>query len=554
MSEINYIVVDIRIGPPGRKHLSQMRRDFQNAAAKLFLGDGQICRVAHDSSFSMSYSQTDEDAGHIQTILDDALRVSSGSYEQKIHALVVDFTLSPPENIRDPIFIYLAQKLVALFKSSQIQNCMILLPFADPLDEKSLLVQRFERLAEDSPGSSVVVLALNGDPVVRPLHCNDFPNMCVKYAEIQKAHQDDPTEELKSKMVRRLGCFWRARQDEPQRIFSYLIDNGDTEFGILLDRWWQEKKPQCDTLFYDTGNISSMTEAVKTFSLRHKLRSERIVDVLSNSNLFELWTGGKRCCVVLDAVETGDSFIAHKTALERKGWCVCHDVLTALMKGGGKAREIGGHLVSCFLPVDRDPENVLEMQRCLHLPETRRDCEGFDQLRSFDIWYMAYMSNWQPEPEVPDNIGYAYKAVPIFPRILELFGDYVAYKMDMVLKDDGLPLDYFIIHPDEDGAKSVSGKLRTRLDPGVMIVRVPRKYIKQAQANDNEWASVIAAIEKSDNAMNEEWLFRLQTIQKAPAIITDVFNASGSTFQSLYALLRHLKIPCQCYFPFVEPR
>ena len=552
MHETNYIVVDIRIGAPGRKHLTQMRRDFQDATARLFLGNGVINRLAHDSSFSISNSQTDEDAGHIQTLLDEALQIPGISFQPKIHALVIDFTWSPPEGIRDPVLILLAEKLIACFKAGQIESCMILLPFVDQPDDKSLLVQRFGRLEKDSPGSRVLILALNGGPIVRPNPAKPYPDMQSKYAEIQKAHQDDPTEELKSKMVRRLGCFWRARRDEPQRFYSYLIDNGDTELGVLLDRWWRDKRPQCDVLLHDTVNMPSMTVAVQTFALRNKLRFARITDVLNNTDIIGTSVASRRACIVLDAVETGDTFIATKRTLESKGWHICPEVLTVIMKGGGMARDVDGHRITCFLPVERDPQDVLEMQRSLHLPESRHDSDSIDQLRSFDIWYMAQQSGWEPEKDVPENIGFPYKTVPVFPKMLEMFGDFVAYKMDMILKNDGLPLDYFIIHADEDGAKSVSSRLRTRLGPALIIVRVPRKYIKQAQARENDWGSVISEIKTSGKAKDEEWLFRLQTIQNAPAIITDVFNASGSTFLSLHALLRHHRIPCQCYFPFVD--
>jgi len=545
---INYVVADIRIGTPGPRYLSSERRAFQDKVVKLLLRGGKVNRVAHPHSFSYSYSQLDQNAGHIQALLDQALGILAARFSEKVDALLVDFTWSPPDLVRDPILILLAEKVVEFFKAGRINTCMVLLPFTQQLTTESLIVKRFDQLLTEAPKSRVVILALDGKPVFCPSEVSTRPDIKEKYALLAKAIQKDPLQELEKKVVRRLGRFRSSRRPNASRIFSYLIDNCDAELLALLHRWWREKHPKCNAILYDTGNLPSMTNAVKTFAERHKLPYARVTDVMEGLQLLVNVASPKRCCLILDVVETGDTFLAHKKALEGMGWHISPEVVAGINRGGGKERKLQGHTLSCFLPVDPDPERAIQLQDSLDLPFSGHGPENFDQLRSFDMWYMAHESDWEREKDVPENIGFSYKIVPIFPRMLELYGDYVAYKMHDVLQQNGLPLDFFIIHPRESGAESVSDKLRTRLDPRVVVVRVPRHYIKKAQAKNDDWEQV----KKHIDPTKEEWYYRLTHMGKASAIITDVFNASGSTFRSLHALLKSLGIPCFCYFPFVD--
>ena len=90
---INYVVADIRIGTPGPRYLPSDRRAFQDKVVRLLLRERRSKRVAHEHSFSYSYSQVDQNAGHIQALLDQALVSSPKASSEKIHALTSRFHL-----------------------------------------------------------------------------------------------------------------------------------------------------------------------------------------------------------------------------------------------------------------------------------------------------------------------------------------------------------------------------------------------------------------------------------------------------------------------------
>jgi hypothetical protein len=132
--------------------------------------------------------------------------------------------------------------------------------------------------------------------------------------------------------------------------------------------------------------------------------------------------------------------------------------------------------------------------------------------------------------------------------MLSEYGDWLAFKMEQFLKMLNHPQNLFVVHPDEAGAISVSDKLKLRYKHNrLTIIKIPREFIKLAQENENNWEKILIG-----DVKNKDWYIELSSITNASALITDVFNASGSTFLSIYTLLKYFKIGVFCYFPFVD--
>jgi adenine/guanine phosphoribosyltransferase-like PRPP-binding protein len=252
------------------------------------------------------------------------------------------------------------------------------------------------------------------------------------------------------------------------------------------------------------------------------------------------------CLIILDVVETGGTLLEYVEKLNEVGITPHGDVLSAISKAGYKETRVGDFRVSSFAV--REPQTPSEpcLQCELRLPFTSDDEESFNHLRAFDMWFMAEQVGWEAETDIPDNIGHGYDVVPKFTEMLNEYGDWIAYKMEKFYNQRNRPENIFVIHPDELGARAVSDKLRIRFNNQLSIVKVPRKAIKLAQSLNNSWEKAFLKIGK------EEWVKQLESLSQASAIITDIFNASGSTYQALFQLLRYFNISVFCYFPFVD--
>jgi adenine/guanine phosphoribosyltransferase-like PRPP-binding protein len=537
------IVVDIRIGTPGPQRLSERRISFQDQAVKMFFPNEKINRLGHMHSFDFSYGKLDSDASYIEEILNIACQPFYSETEAATRALIIDFTESPFDLVRDPILLHLASKLDALFKAKVCSHAVLLLPFTHLPAKDCLLFSRLEKIQDEAHGCEVHILVRDGSFKRLP---DGTVEILTDYVSLLQAQQADPLDQLKKKMVRRIGRFKSSSHGDKTRVFSYLIDNCEEELLLLMQKWWQQNHIQCDALVYDTVNIPSMTDAVRAFAEKIKIPYLPLSSITQDPNLLRDVKEPKQCFLILDVVETGQTLLRHSEAIESQGCSVYKNVLAVISRGGGLERQVGKFSVTSFTHVDLDPDFPIKMQDALELPYSSHSLEALEVLRSFDMWFMAHEAGWGPETDVPET-GYGYKLVPVFTRILEMFGDWIAYKMDKALQNRYIPQDVFIIHPDETGASSVSDKLRTRLDPKLLIVRVPRIYIHEAQKQSNDWSKVLGLVRK-----DEEWFDLLGKMRDASAIITDIFNASGGTFQTMYALLNYYGIPCAGYFPFVD--
>lgn len=121
--------------------------------------------------------------------------------------------------------------------------------------------------------------------------------------------------------------------------------------------------------------------------------------------------------------------------------------------------------------------------------------------------------------------------------------------MREMLNDYGLDSRrLFVVHPREAGAQSVSGRLAERCGENISIVQVEREVIARAQALDNAWDVTLKEI-----GTDFEWWRQLMSFDShGSAVIVDVFNATGRTYESLHRLVEHFGITVRCYFPMVD--
>ena len=548
---MRFIVLDIKIGSVGKKPISKDRMTFhENVAKMLFPEENEQRCLPPKFSVPLDYKELISTPEIIMTIMDDTFSIYRDIKSNSLCDLyIIDFTSNNLDLPRESLLIHIWNKLSEYFKKSNNLKFLILLKSLPSTE--SVSHNRLKRLKEDIGNNSVILIENSGNYISFPEDQNINLKKS-KYQNYVNKLNRSPIFRLRNKLIRRLGNFpLSSKNTKETRFYSYLIDNCDSELHQILKEWWRKNKPECDAIIYDSPNLESLSISVRTFSIELDLPFYRMEDLMkSNTKLLSRASKHKRCLLILDVVGTGTTLLNYNNFLRKNNISISKNVLTAINKGTAIETEIrtktGNFNVEGFLEVDKDPTTPIQIQRELNLPLTSDNYETYDKIRAFDFWYMAYTVGWEPETDVPDNIGYKYDIVPIFTKMLSEYGDWIAYKMEQFLKKTNHPQNFFVIHPDESGAISVSDKLKLRFNR-LTIIKVPRSVIRLAQNNDNNWDGIL-----SSQGRDENWYFELNSIRNASAIITDVFNASGSTFLSIYKLLKYLRINVFCYFPFVD--
>jgi adenine/guanine phosphoribosyltransferase-like PRPP-binding protein len=314
----------------------------------------------------------------------------------------------------------------------------------------------------------------------------------------------------------------------------------ENELFELLRGWWDSQATDARNIVFDLRNNASFKNAVKAFGTRRAIPTARIDDVIRNSELQRALKGVGSSTLVLDVVNTGSTLEKHARALERLGMSVSKHALAAINKGGSTHTKVKDFDVWAFLCRPHDGVTEPCVQCALDLPQTDESAEAFGHLRAFDYLQMAEAAGWEVEPDAPVSVGQQYRMVPNFSRVLELYGDYIAYRLYLALRQWNFPADWFVVHPKEPDSTALSEALQIPLDRPLTIVRVPRKSIEAAQGIGNAWERVLEQ-EEEDRSWIEQ-LTALSGDTERGALILDIFNGSGSTFRSLESLLYHMRI------------
>jgi hypothetical protein len=542
MRRTTFISLNVKLGLAGGGALEFDRISFHRKLLQiLFPRKKNLTRLGLNRTSPFDFTRMRLDAAYVSNLINDALLESLAS--KSLDVLLIDFSNNSFGLLRDPILIQLSDVLGQLSGKGICSTFVLLLPDIPPPESASR--QHFQALSEGHPSSKLIAIANDGDSIWLPRH-GKISSLKGRYVKHLQSLEVELTERFRRKIVRRLGHFPRARHSRGCRLYSYLADNCEKELLELLKNWWTRTKRKPNAFVYDSLSNPSLNAAIKALSTSKKVPFYRVTDLFDIRDEAAKAREHKSITLVVDVVETGETVVQQLTKLREMGINVGNEVLAAISKGSNR-QKLGELKITSFASFPAEPDSDECIQCELGLSQTSDVTEYFDTLRAFDFWYMAHEVGWECEPDIPENIGEGYKMIPRFREMLMAHGDWIAYKMERLYKTLPYPEDIFVIHPQEDGADEVSKNLRLRFDEHLSVVQIPRTAIKVAQAHSNAWDQILPKLKGS-----EEWVSQLQSLSSARALITDIFNASGSTFRCLSALLRHFQIPIFCYFPFVD--
>lgn len=547
MRSSRFASIQIQIGAVALAPISQQQVDFHSAVAVKTLDNPAIERIGAHYSIPVS----NHDAVHDASALSDRLikqitaLTSSGDKESRIvDSCILDLCTTPFFTLREPLLLALSIGIAELCKSGLCADFTILLPKMPGKDGAFHRTLRY--FAELVPTNRYIIrlIANNGYGINYVTGENPLEtSQDTEYANLLTKTYGDYREVLRKRCVRRLGHFktYNNRTGGFRcRHYSYLMHDCGNELSQCFREWWNSLQCDVQGILYDLGNNDLLREVVIAHANSVSIPSERIVDVVQSEQLTAIFRPLQSCVVILDAIDTGDTFEIYSKQLKDNGIQVLPHLFVGVNKHGDRLAALN---VSVNGVIKKSSEATAEScPQCeLHLPPTSEAAEELIKVRSFDLLEMVQASGWIKEPvrEVPDNVGVQYQFLPNFAEILHHYGDWLAFKTYNALLDRGLPEAWFVIHPEEGDSSTFSQCLYDCVGDQLSIVRVPRKWIKKAQTHGNSWSAIL------QESSGEDWCQQLRELRDASALVLDIFNASNSTCKSLVSLIQeecHLQV------------
>lgn len=536
MKPLQYLSLDVRFGAASIQTINPQQIKFHELVAKkLFPNAKTLSRNGSDDLSSINHRQIVYKPNEIQNIILSEFRKLADSGVNHVDFCLIDFTGNPFVSIRDPLLLALSYSIIGACEKNECKHFAILLP--ELPGEKSASVMQFKRLPElISEDFKVVFLANDGERFTFSSNSYSFPDIKNDYINAIDELYGNPEFRLEQKCIRRLGHFqnhYYQGDSKTCRPYSYYMYDCSSELKTLFDAWWQGTNNNYEIILFDLRNNSEFREAIVAFAEENVLRVERIIDVLDNKiDVKDLIDYGE-IVLVLDVVDSGTKLKQYVEALEALGLRIAQNIAVAINKTGSKTNKIGDFKIHGFLskPVYRLEEECIQCK--LGLPFSDDRGESFMRIRSYDMHYMVNDVGWESEPkvEVP-KIGLPYPKLPIFSKMLNDYGDWIVYKMYMLLRDNNLPDSWFIIRPDEPDAMTISENLQRCTDYKITVISVPKKCINDVQSNNDKWETVLPKLK------NAYWVEQIKkTTKDSSALILDIINASDSTALSLINLV-----------------
>jgi len=555
---MKFLSFDIRIGSATRKPLKETRLKFHENVVNAFYPNERIERVGISETSPITYEEHESSPNVIYDIIHSKITAYK-QINKRIDLCLVDLTSNDHYLLREQLLDPLYRSCQKSAEENRCDHYLILA--RNVLGNKSSAELIRKRIPEIKSGDYSITLVFdNGDyEITSSRKHRKNPTFNAKYIAARQEMEGDIDQRLENKCICKLGHFHTRYLDSRIRCrhFSYFMhEDSEKDFKDVFDKWWHNNKRTEKNILFDLKNNMAFRDAIAAFceSIRdpeNKVKAFRLESILQPENkryLDEVRKGGD-CLLILDVIETGKTLKEYVNLLKDQHINISKDVVVAINKTGSLESKLSEYNIHGFVKQKQSQSVEGKCVQCeLGLPEDSDDSESFLRIRTFDMLYMADKAGYDKETDVPPR-GVAYRAIPRFHVILETFGDWIAYKLLLLLHSQMLPDQYFIIYPDQIQSRAMVDKMK-RLGPSGYkfdVIPVNDKLLKEASKHNDDWAAVF------DMHLVDPLRMQLESIKgKKQAIILDIFWGSGGTYRRLEKLLELFGMTPYAYICLVD--
>ncbi|OLF09877.1 hypothetical protein [Actinophytocola xanthii] len=522
----------VRLGAPTQEPVDDRRRQLHLWVARRLLNSVRERRPATTTKYLPP-----EQIRSYPRLLGELLDLPNGGDEQTV--AVIDCSLNHYEDLGENI-LYSVALCAAGFAASPGHVCIVLLPrlphsyhssFWEPLNELSI------------SGGSVLVLNNEGKFKVHGGPRPKAEQVAPGYGQRQQELIGSRQQEFDDKIIRKMGHF----EINDEYCSRYFFDGSRTvqELShLLVDRIThlvgsRPSLARTELIVPETVD-PWMEDAVAVASGKLRMRQTK-------------WpSGGDRAApdpdehtqylVMLDFVNTGSTYRRIIKEALGSGYNLHRYAVAAFMARDFQTEDDLPELSPIKrVRVDRVPRRDC-VQCKIGLPFTNKDREELLRLRSYDAWEVLSHVPWIEETYGPPE-HLRQKSNPDFVRLFEEFGDYLAYKLEMVLRHLVPGSAVAVACPEEPGILAVVKRMQPWADNRIVAVRVPRSVLEKA---DRSTSAEIRQL-----AEGHEWSRQLAHLaeRNVNVVVVDEQNGSNRTARQMIKVLESFHLRPKAYLP-----
>jgi hypothetical protein len=477
---------------------------------------------------------------------------------------------------RDNQFGYLFYLISDFIKLAKEKSSVKFFIFLDSLFfENDILFELLKNEVDEK-----VVFFIDSDGNFTPqIEQNSFKKL--KFIEKKRSTQPNYKQQLKNKLVRKLGHF--KVKDSDNYCHRYFYDATFCEEEIkLLTKDYIEKfsnsRKQFEYIIYMTKYSPWLVQSMDHLSAELKAIGspifqnfkgaygvDKIIDIIKAD-----YNGGE-VLLIADLINSGTSL---QTEIENLLTIIPslkseNLLLLSIMnkKGTGltdERRKIIAlnkeFLIPYFVDVEiKGYETLVNCPLCkLNIPNTNNFVEEqILKFTSYSFWEFSDSAGYEPETYGKEE-GKRFKAVTKMTKWFEENSAFVVYKYLKYLEAVGIEpkRGTIFIYPDEryinDEEKNedlITPSLRLAENLKIFFnakeIGIPRNIINKYKRPD-------ANLDDLDN-INEEWLEILKAkSENNNFVIIDEFHRDGETFESIVRILKKINRNPKCFFPVID--
>jgi hypothetical protein len=549
-------VLALHLGSPTLTEVSAELLTFYRSVAKAVTGE--YCELSQAEPLHTLPFDSNSILKKSHEIYSKILERVAG-WQQSPDLLIVDASSLVAQSVeRGGVLVHIAQAVSSILTSER-QNplkVVLFLPQIPPLED--LFLQPLIPLWEKE--FHLLIVADDGSlhPPENPPLTFDSEAYRVNLARTRES----PKEQIKAKLIRRLGHFQRdinRRSDATVRNgkscarYSYDGVLCKEEIETLLTEYLSNTLLAGEDVFilYRCPQKHWLEDPLCAAALHHNIAIYRTIDV--NDDLVAAQKlRDKRVLLVLPMLDTGWSLNETLVSLEDHLPEIKPQVLSILLtnpeseqRGRTFKYKDGDLLIDYFIEITQKRVPSSECAMCkLGIPTMDYYRDEYLMLTSYDVWEMAHEYGWKPEDDVPSYRG-EIPSIPDFPKMIQENGMWLAHKMWKRLEasNDNIPTDLVIVCPDEKGARIFATYLL--LINRATSIFIPREVLNLF-AEDNSTEKTVVFDQ------NSSWYQMLVSSPVGGFLILDEFNYTGRTKRAMQRLLTYLGKQPLGYFALVN--
>jgi hypothetical protein len=519
----------VKLGTNTTEAVAAGRREFhEKIVRRLGLTPLEVARPAEMTTFLPA-----DQIRNQPRLLGELLNLSN---EDDRCVAIIDCSLNHYEVLSDSILLSVAM-CAANFARTRNHVCVIMLPKL-PHRHHNSFWEPFD--AMDITSGTVLIYNNEGTVESRGRRRNKY-DLGSFYGNQQQQLTGTVMEEFQDKIIRRMGHF-----DVNDLYCSrYFFDGSraDRELAYLLMDQVNELVPRRalarTELIVPEWVDLWMGDAVTVACDRLRMRQMKWP---STPDRVVPPNPPTKYLVVMDFVNTGATYRRIVDQANQAGYDLYDFAISAFGAEDLHENTRGLPQVSPIksVTVDRVPRS--ECPQCkLGLPFTEKDRNDMVGLRSYDAWDMLSHVSWAPERYGPPPERMLHRALPDFEELVDKFGDYLAYKLEMVLRFVVPDIEVAVVCPDEPGVNAIVTRMQPWADNRIVAVHLPREVLNhQAGGGDvrtydehAEWARQLGRLEE----------------RNAPIVLLDEFNATNRTLRQMIEVLAAFHLRPRAYTP-----